>query len=84
MIEPIQKATDDFQKATKDNYDAVLRSCGELSKVLVLYRSIAFSLQAVWSCLVLSENPDNANADAATAVTMWRLRLNTDYSPERT
>ena len=32
MIEPIQKATEDFQKATKDNYDTVLRSYGELNK----------------------------------------------------
>lgn len=32
MIEPIQKATEDFQKATKGNYDAVLRSYGELNK----------------------------------------------------
>jgi hypothetical protein len=32
MIEPIQKAAEDFQKTTKDNYDAVLRSYGELNK----------------------------------------------------
>jgi hypothetical protein len=32
MFEPIQKATEDFQKASKDNYDAVLRSYGELNK----------------------------------------------------
>ena len=32
MFEPIQKATDDFQKMGKDNYDAVLRSYGELNK----------------------------------------------------
>ena len=32
MLEPMQKATDDFQKMSKDNYDAVLRSCGELNK----------------------------------------------------
>ena len=34
MLEPIQKATDDFQKMGKDNYDAVLRSYGELNKGL--------------------------------------------------
>jgi hypothetical protein len=32
MLEPIQKATEDFQKASKDNYDAVLRSYAELNK----------------------------------------------------
>ena len=32
MLEPIQKATDDFQKMGKENYDAVLRSYGELHK----------------------------------------------------
>ena len=31
MLEPFQKASD-FQKMGKDNYDAVLRSYGELSK----------------------------------------------------
>ena len=34
MLEPMQKATDDFQKMSKDNYDAVLRSYGELNKGL--------------------------------------------------
>jgi len=32
MLEPFQKANEEFQKMGKDNYDAVLRSCGELSK----------------------------------------------------
>ena len=32
MLEPFQKASDDFQKMGKDNFDAVLRSYGELSK----------------------------------------------------
>ncbi len=32
MFEPIQKATADFQKLSKDNYDAVVRSYGELNK----------------------------------------------------
>ena len=32
MFEPLQKASDDFQKIGKDNYDAVLRSYGELNK----------------------------------------------------
>ena len=32
MLEPIQKANDDFQKMGKDNYDAMLRSYGELNK----------------------------------------------------
>jgi hypothetical protein len=32
MFEPLQKASDDFQKMGKDNYDAVLRSYGELNK----------------------------------------------------
>jgi hypothetical protein len=32
MFEPLQKATQEFQKASKDNYDAALRSYGELSK----------------------------------------------------
>ena len=32
MLEPLQKANDDFQKMGKDNFDAVLRSYGELNK----------------------------------------------------
>jgi hypothetical protein len=32
MLEPLQKANDDFQKMGKDNYDAVLRSYSEWSK----------------------------------------------------
>ena len=32
MLEPFQKASDDFQKMGKDNYDAVLRSYSELNK----------------------------------------------------
>jgi phasin family protein len=32
MVEPMQKAVDDFQKIGKDNYDAMLRSYGELNK----------------------------------------------------
>ena len=32
MLEPIQKASNDFQKVSKDNYEAVLRSYGELNK----------------------------------------------------
>ena len=34
MFEPIQKATEKFQKLSKDNYDAALRSYGELNKGL--------------------------------------------------
>jgi phasin family protein len=32
MIESIQTTTEDFQKASKDNYDAMLRSYGELNE----------------------------------------------------
>ncbi len=32
MFEPFQKATEDFQKLSKGNYDAVVRSYGELNK----------------------------------------------------
>jgi phasin family protein len=32
MLEPFQKTTDDFQKMGKDNFDAVIRSYGELNK----------------------------------------------------
>ena len=32
MLEPIQKANDDFQKMGKDNYETMLRSYGELNK----------------------------------------------------
>lgn len=32
MVEPMQKAVDDFQKIGKDNYDAMIRSYGELNK----------------------------------------------------
>jgi len=34
MLEPIQKATEDFQKMSKDSYDATLRSYGEVNKGL--------------------------------------------------
>jgi hypothetical protein len=34
MYEPIQKVSEEFQKMGKDNYDAVLRSYGELNKGL--------------------------------------------------
>lgn len=34
MLEPIQKATEDFQKMSKDGYEATLRSYGELNKGL--------------------------------------------------
>jgi len=32
MIESIQKTTEEFQKAGQDNYDAMVRSYGELNK----------------------------------------------------
>jgi hypothetical protein len=32
MLEPLQKASEDFQKIGKDNYDAVVRSYSELNK----------------------------------------------------
>jgi len=32
MFEPIQKATEEFQKVSKNNYEAVVRSYGELNK----------------------------------------------------
>jgi hypothetical protein len=32
MLEPMQKASEDFQKMGKDNYDAIVRSYGELNK----------------------------------------------------
>lgn len=32
MFEPIEKTTKEFQKITKDNYDAVVRSYGELNR----------------------------------------------------
>jgi hypothetical protein len=32
MIEPIQKASEDFQKISKDNFDATVRSYAELNK----------------------------------------------------
>jgi hypothetical protein len=34
MLEPMQKATDNLQKMSKDNYDAMVRSYGELNKGL--------------------------------------------------
>jgi hypothetical protein len=34
MFEPIQKATNDFQKMGKDNFDATVRSYAELNKAL--------------------------------------------------
>jgi phasin protein len=32
MLEPLKRASNDFQKMGKDNFDAVLRSYGELNK----------------------------------------------------
>jgi phasin family protein len=32
MLEPMQKAGEDFQKIGKENYDAMVRSYGELNK----------------------------------------------------
>ncbi|HTP37073.1 MAG TPA: phasin family protein, partial [Methyloceanibacter sp.] len=32
MVEPFQNAGDDFQKMGRDNYDAMLRSYGELGR----------------------------------------------------
>jgi hypothetical protein len=32
MLEPLRKVNDDFQKMGKDNYEAVLRSYGEMNK----------------------------------------------------
>ena len=34
MFEPIQKATEDFQKVSKDNFEATVRSYAELNKGL--------------------------------------------------
>ena len=34
MIDSIQKTTEEFQKSSKDNYDAMLRSYGELNEGL--------------------------------------------------
>jgi phasin family protein len=34
MVESMQKTVDDFQKMGKDNYDAMVRSYGELNKGL--------------------------------------------------
>ena len=36
MMEPIQKATEDFQKKSKDNYEALARPYGEVNKGLQL------------------------------------------------
>jgi hypothetical protein len=34
MLEPLQKASEDFQKVGKDNYEAVVRSYSEVNKGL--------------------------------------------------
>jgi hypothetical protein len=48
MFEPMQKATEDFQKMGKDNYESVLRSYGELNKGFqaIAARWTAFSKDA--------------------------------------
>lgn len=48
MLEPFQKATEDFQKASKANYETALRSYGELNKGLqaIGTRVTEFSKQA--------------------------------------
>jgi len=48
MLEPFQNATNDFQKIGKDNYEAMVRSYGELNKGLqaIATRWTAFSKQS--------------------------------------
>jgi len=48
MLEPFQKATEDFQKKSKDNYEAILRSYGEFTKGLqaIGTRATDYSKQA--------------------------------------
>jgi hypothetical protein len=48
MLEPFQNATDNFQKIGKDNYDAMVRSYGELNKGLqvIAARWTEFSKQS--------------------------------------
>jgi hypothetical protein len=48
MLEQFQNATSDFQKMHKDNYDAMVRSYGELNKGLqaIAARWTAFSKDA--------------------------------------
>lgn len=49
MLDPFQNAANDFQKLGKDNYDAVVRSYGELSKGLqaIAKRWTEFSKQSL-------------------------------------
>jgi hypothetical protein len=48
MLEPFQKANDDFQKVSKDSYDAMLRSYGEMNKGFqaIAARMTSYSKQA--------------------------------------
>ena len=48
MIEPIQKASEDFQKLSKDNFDATVRSYAELNKGFqaIAAKMTAYSKQA--------------------------------------
>jgi hypothetical protein len=48
MFEPVQKASEDFQKMSKDSYDAALRSYGEVNKGLqaIGTRMTVYSKQA--------------------------------------
>lgn len=49
MLEPLQKASEDFQKVGKDNYEAVVRSYSEVNKGLqaVGARVTAYSKRAL-------------------------------------
>ncbi len=68
MIESIQKTTDDFQKASKANYDAMVRSYGELNKGFqaIAKRWTDFSKQSfedatrTWEQLVSAKSLEHA------------------------
>ena len=66
MLEPMQKASEDFEKLGKDNYDVMVRSYGELNKT---YQAIAerwtdFSKQSLedamreWQQMISAKSPD--------------------------
>jgi phasin family protein len=68
MIETIQKTTDEFQKASKANYDAMARSYGELNKGFqaIAKRWTDFSKQSfedatrTWEQLVSAKSLEHA------------------------
>ena len=66
MLEPMQKASEDFAKSGKDNYDVMVRSYGEMNKTfqVIAERWTDFSKQSfedaihAWQQMIGAKSPD--------------------------